>query len=91
MTTMNTALLETSSEAVKHGSSTDRPIFSGASDCSACNGKGYFHIGTGEAICRKCHPRTEEPQRPLPSIAPSLLFTEEDVKSVNLGNVFAQW
>jgi hypothetical protein len=31
---MNTALLETSSEAVKHGSSTDRPILSGASDCS---------------------------------------------------------
>ncbi len=31
---MNTALLETSLEAVKHGSSTDRPILSGASDCS---------------------------------------------------------
>jgi hypothetical protein len=31
---MNTALLETPFEAVKHGSSTDRPILSGASDCS---------------------------------------------------------
>ncbi len=31
---MNTALLDPPAEAVKHGSSTDRPILSGASDCS---------------------------------------------------------
>lgn len=34
MTTMSTALLDPPAEAVKHGSSTDRPILSGASDCS---------------------------------------------------------
>jgi hypothetical protein len=59
--------------------------------CSACNGKGYFRIGTEEAICRKCHPRTEEEQRPFPSITPSLFFTEDEVKSVNWEAVFNEW
>jgi len=59
--------------------------------CSACNGNGYFRIGTGEAACRKCIPRSEEERRPFPSMAPSLFFTEEEVASVNWEAVFNEW
>lgn len=33
--------------------------------CPACNGKGYFRIGSGEATCRKCHPWPEKMMRSI--------------------------
>ncbi len=54
-----------------------------AAICSACNGKGYFRIGTGEAVCRKCHPIPEEDRRPIALMQPTVLFDEETANNIN--------
>jgi hypothetical protein len=59
------------------------PKASSSAACSACNGKGYFRIGPGEAWCRKCHLKQYEARRPIPLMEPTLLFDEETAKSID--------
>lgn len=51
--------------------------------CSACNGKGYFKIETGDAWCRKCCPEQYADRRPVPLMEPTLLFDEETANNIN--------
>jgi hypothetical protein len=59
------------------------PKASASAPCSACNGKGFFRIGAGEAWCRKCHPEQYEVRRPIPLMEATLLFDEETANSIN--------